>query len=570
MSIPCYNEVMPVHFDEDKQIRRGDELRKKEAERFATLISSNPGVPYIDLSLVSISPDALGLVEEKVAREAKLAVFHDAGKNISVAAFSPTDPRVLEIMTELEGAGFVTTLYVATENSIERAWKYYEDIHKIEATKIGQIDISNEALSKFAERIKTLEDTKKLTQETLSSRTATKVTAMLEIILGSAIALGASDIHLEPEEKEVRARFRLDGILHDITSFDAHTYKLVLSRVKLLSALKLNVESARQDGRFSVEITQGGKLLAIDIRTSIIPGAYGESAVMRILNTESIKVTLDKLGMSPELLEIMRKEIQKPNGMILNTGPTGSGKTTTLYTFLQESNEPGVKIITIEDPIEYHVEGVVQTQVNDKKGYSFAEGLKSAMRQDPDIIMVGEIRDNDTASTAIDASLTGHLVFSTLHTNNAAGTIPRLVDLGVNPKVLGPALNVAMAQRLVRTLCKECRTLTEPDERTKIIITRLVASLAEIGITPPQTDKVGKPVGCPVCNNTGFKDRIGIFEVILVDDAIGELIASNPGEGEIMKAARVQKIPDMREDGIMKLLQGLTTIEELERVVDLS
>ncbi|HEY4493536.1 MAG TPA: GspE/PulE family protein [Candidatus Paceibacterota bacterium] len=561
---------MPVHFDEDKQIRRGDELRKKEAERFATLISSNTGVPYIDLSLVSISPDALGLVEEKVAREAKLAVFHDAGKNISVAAFSPTDPRVLEIMHDLEGAGFVTTLYVATENSLERAWKYYEDIHKIEATKIGQIDISNEALSKFAERIKTLEDTKKLTQETLSSRTATKVTAMLEIILGSAIALGASDIHLEPEEKEVRARFRLDGILHDITSFDAHTYKLVLSRVKLLSALKLNVESARQDGRFSVEITQGGKLLAIDIRTSIIPGAYGESAVMRILNPESIKVTLDKLGMSPTLLEIMRNEIKKPNGMILNTGPTGSGKTTTLYTFLQESNEPGVKIITIEDPIEYHVEGVVQTQVNDKKGYSFAEGLKSAMRQDPDIIMVGEIRDNDTASTAIDASLTGHLVFSTLHTNNAAGTIPRLVDLGVNPKVLGPALNVAMAQRLVRTLCNICKKKVAVTAKDKAIIDRRLKSLQEIGINKKPPDTISAPVGCDKCSGTGYKGRIGIFEVILVDEALEKIIPDGPSESEVWKVARAQKIPDMAEDGILKVLDGLTTIEELERVVDLS
>jgi len=555
-----------VQFDEDSQLRKSAELRQRQAEEFAQLASSRLGIPYVDLSTVSIGPDALGLMDEAKARASKIAIFRAAGNNIDVAVFSPQSPDTEVALADLKTKGFIATLHLTTEASLERAWKYYEDIQKIERTKVGQIDISGVDLASFASKIKTIEDTKKIFGEILAGESTSQVTAVLEVLLASSITLGISDIHLEPEEHAVRARFRLDGILQDVASFDAHIYKLVLSRIKLLSTLKLNVESARQDGRFSVLLSG----VEIDIRTSIIPGAYGEAAVMRILNPAATKVKLQQLGMSDQLLEIVRKEINKPNGLILNTGPTGSGKTTTLYTFLREVNEPGVKIITIEDPVEYHIEGLVQTQVNEKKGYTFAEGLKSAMRQDPDIIMVGEIRDNDTATTAVDAALTGHLVFSTLHTNNAAGTIPRLVDLGVNTSVLGPALSVAMAQRLVRTLCKECRTLTEPDERTKAIITRLVASLAEIGITPPQTEKVGKPVGCAVCNNTGFKGRIGIFEVILVDDAIGELIASNPGEGEIMKAARIQKIPDMREDGIMKLLQGLTTIEELERVVDLS
>ena len=557
---------MSVHFDEEKQIRRGDELRKQEAERFAQMIANNTGLPYVDLSLVSISPDGLGLVDEKMAREARLAVFHDAGKNLSVAAFSPTDEKVKEVLKILSEKNYNPSLYVATMNSLERAWKYYADLHKIDETKIGQIDISSEALAKFAERIKTLDDTKKLMVETLTERSKARITAMLEIILGSAIALEASDIHLEPEEKEVRLRLRLDGILHDISSFDSHTYKLVLSRVKLLSSLKLNVESARQDGRFSVQINNAD----IDIRTSIIPGAYGESAVMRILNPESIKVTLEQLGMSERLLGIMKKELKKPNGMILNTGPTGSGKTTTLYTFIREANEPGVKIITIEDPIEYHVEGVVQTQVSEKKGYTFFEGLKSAMRQDPDIIMVGEIRDNDTATTAVDASLTGPLVFSTLHTNNAAGTIPRLIDLGVNSKVLGPALNVAMAQRLVRTLCKACKKefAITPEER--IIIESKLATLKEIGIERSVPEKIMGPAGCSVCNNTGYKGRIGIFEVILVDQEVEEIIPNAPSEYEVWKVARKQKIPDMTEDGILKVLDGLTTIPELERVVDLS
>ena len=557
---------MPVHFDEDRQIRRGEELRKKEAERFAQLISNNTGLPYVDLSMVSISPDALGLIDEQTARAGKLAVYHATGQNVSLAAFSPSDPKVKEVLDKLKTSGYNPSLSITTLNSLERAWKYYADLHKTDETKIGQIDISGEALAKFAERIKTLEDTKKLMLETLAEKSKSRITAMLEIILGSAIALGASDVHMEPEEKEVRVRFRLDGILHDISSIDTHIYRLVLSRIKLLSALKLNVESARQDGRFSVEINKS----SMDIRTSIIPGAYGESAVMRILNPESIKVTLEKLGMSPQLLAIMRKEISKPNGMILNTGPTGSGKTTTLYTFLSEANEPGVKIITIEDPIEYHVQGIVQTQVNEKKGYTFAEGLKSAMRQDPDIIMVGEIRDNDTATTAVDASPTGPLVFSTLPTNNAAGTIPRLMDLGVNSKVLGPALNVAMAQRLVRMLCQACKRSrpVKPEERA--IIEKKLATLKEIEISRELPETIWEEVGCTVCNGTGFKGRVGVFEIILIDDAMEKLIPEGPSESEVWQVARAQKIPNMAEDGILKVLDGITTIPELERVIDLS
>jgi len=557
---------MPVHFDEDRQLRRADELRKQEAERFAQMIASNTNLPYVDLSLVSISPDALGRIDEKVAREVKVAAFHEIGKNISIAVSNPTEPKLEGVVAALREKGLTAKVHVASVGSLERAWKFYVDLHKIEETKIGQIDISSEALTKFAERIKTLEDTKTLINETLSQKSIARVTGMLEIILASAIALGASDIHLEPEEKVVRARFRLDGILHEIATFDSHTYRLVISRVKLLSALKLNVESARQDGRFSVSIGETD----IDIRTSIIPGAYGESAVMRILNPESIKVSLEKLGMSPQLLEIMRKEINRPNGMILNTGPTGSGKTTTLYTFIQEANEPGVKIITIEDPIEYHVEGVVQTQVNQKKGYTFFEGLKSAMRQDPDIIMVGEIRDNDTATTAVDAALTGHLVFSTLHTNNAAGTIPRLIDLGVNSKVLGPALNIAMAQRLVRVLCSACKKERPVKPEEKGVIERRLNTLKEIGVERAVPEKVFDAVGCAVCNKTGFKGRIGIFEVILVDQAVEEIIPNAPSEYEVWKVARAQKIPDMAEDGVLKVLGGITTIAELERVVDLS
>ena len=557
---------MPVHFDEDAQKRRAAEFRLQEAERFAGMIAHNSGLQYTDLSLVSINPDALGLVEEPAARAAKLAVFREAGKTIDVAVFSPSMPGVAEILAKLKESGYIVTLYITTDESLERAWKFYADLQKIKETKVGQIDISAESIGQYIEKINTLEDSKLLIMDILKGSGAAKVTAMLEAILASAIALETSDIHLEPEEHMVRARFRLDGVLHEIASFEHHIYRLLLARIKLLSSLKLNVASTRQDGRFSVDFGKSG----IDIRASIIPGGYGEAIVMRLLNPESVKVPLEKLGMSPQVLKIMQTEIDKPNGMILNTGPTGSGKTTTLYTFLQEANDPGVKIITIEDPIEYQIEGLVQTQVNAEKGYTFFEGLKSAMRQDPDLIMVGEIRDGETANTAIDAALTGHLVFSTLHTNNAAGTIPRLIDLGVNPKVIGPAMNVAMAQRLVRVLCQKCKTEGPITEEEKVIIGKRITSLAEIDVHLTLPEKLARPVGCVTCNNTGYKGRVGIYEIILVDKSIEEIIATNPSEFEVMQVARKQKIPDMTEDGILKVLDGRTTIEELQRVVDLA
>ena len=276
---------------------------------------------------------------------------------------------------------------------------------------------------------------------------------MLEIILAGALSADASDIHIEPQEKQVRLRFRLDGVLHDILLFDYKIYNLILSRIKLVSGLKLNIHNQAQDGRFSIKINEG----ATEVRTSVIPEAYGESIVLRILNPKSISISFDALGIDKDLMNILEKELKKPNGMILTTGPTGSGKTTTLYAFLRKIYTPETKIITLEDPVEYHLPNIVQTQVEESIGYSFSAGLRSVLRQDPDIIMVGEIRDLETAKTAINSALTGHLVLSTLHTNNAAGTIPRLVDLGVNPASIAPAVNISMAQRLVRKLCGKCK-----------------------------------------------------------------------------------------------------------------
>jgi type II secretory ATPase GspE/PulE/Tfp pilus assembly ATPase PilB-like protein len=366
--------------------------------------------------------------------------------------------------------------------------------------------------------------------------------------------------------RKLRLRYRLDGVLNNVCFFDQDSYHLLLSRVKLLSGMKLNVKAEAQDGRLTVKIK--GK--DIEIRVSILPGGYGESIVMRLLNPDSINVPLENLGMNEKMLEIVKHEIARPNGMLLTTGPTGSGKTTTLYAFLKKVHTPDIKIITIEDPIEYHLEGIVQTQTDVEKNYTFAAGLRAALRQDPDIIMVGEIRDGETAETAVNSALTGHLVFSTLHTNNAAGTFPRLIELGVNPKVMLSAVTLAMAQRLVRTLCSHCKKETMLDDTQKATLKKIVDSIFDKSYTTNVTvEKHWIPVGCDHCNGLGYKGRIGIYEAIQRDEAIEKVVNSNPSEREIKRASLAQGILDMRQDGVLKVLSGITSIEELERVVDL-
>ena len=292
---------------------------------------------------------------------------------------------------------------------------------------------------------------------------------------------------------------------------------------------------------------------------------------MRVLNPKNIEVTFEKLGITSDLMEIFDREINKPNGLILLTGPTGSGKTTTLYSFLQRINSPESKIITIEDPIEYHLKGINQTQVNRQKGYTFLSGLRSALRQDPDIMMVGEIRDSETAKIAINSALTGHLVFSTLHTNNSAGTIPRLIDLGVNSKIISSALTLSIAQRLIRKLCSNCRKEIAIPESEKELIIKVLESIKKkkVDFVVPSVDKTYEAVGCPECNDTGYSGRLGLFEAIYMDNSIATVTTTNPNEKDIRIAAIPQGILDMRQDGILKVVEGTTSFRELSRVIDL-
>lgn len=555
---------MSLSFNDKKQQQKLADLRQKEEEDLAKLLSEKYGVPYLDLAGISIDTEGLRLIPEETAKKAKVAIFSVTGKRIRIAVLSPNRDETLYLIKDLEKRGYVVEPFVVSNQGLEKAWSRYKDISFATESKAGSLEISNKEIENFISEVKSIEDAKKLIEETLQMKKSFKISRIVEIVVAGAIATNASDIHAEPQEDGARIRFRVDGILTDIIDIDTDTFRLLLSRIKLLSGMKLNIKDSSQDGRFSIKIGEE----ELEIRSSIIPGSFSESIVLRVLNPDQIQVGLEQLGIEKYLLDILMKELKKPNGLILNTGPTGSGKTTTLYAFMREKLSPEIKIITIEDPIEYHLKGVLQTQVDNKKGYDFASGLKSALRQDPDVIMVGEIRDFDTAETAVQSAMTGHLVFSTLHTNTAAGAFTRLIDLGINSKVLTSAIRVAIAQRLVRKLCENCKKeiTLEGDALEKV---RSVYDSIKNPILPWSEKIYGPGEGCEKCNKMKYKGRIAIMEAVLSDSKIEEVLQFNPSEREVRKAAEDQEIMDMAQDGVIKILRGTTSVEELERVVDL-
>lgn len=559
---------MTLIFDEDKQKQKLNLMRLDEEERLMKMLSSKYDIPYIDLSTVSINTDGLRLVEQKDSEQAECVVFDVTGKKVSLALNNPNNEFTESVVDTLKRRGYELKLFITSKTSLHKAYVLYKDLSFAVETEAGSLDISDKEIESLIEKTKNLSDITVLIQNALEEKKNHRLSKLLAVIMAGGLATKASDIHIEAEEGFSRLRYRLDGVLIEAIQFNLETYKSLLSRLKLLSGLKLNIKDNAQDGRFTIKIYTSD----IEIRISTIPGAYGESVVMRILNPKSIATSIEELGMPKRLYDIVQKEIARPNGMILVTGPTGSGKTTTLYAFLRKTMTPEFKIITIEDPIEYHLPGIVQTQVEEKKGYTFESGLRSVVRQDPDIIMVGEIRDTETALTAIQASLTGHLVFSTLHTNNAAGTFTRLIDLGADSKVLTSAVHLALAQRLVRKLCLSCKAKKPITEKQKNVIDETLKSLEgyEESLSHSSTPtELFEAVGCLSCNNTGYTGRIGVYEGILADAAIEEVVRMSPSEREIKEAAKPQKIIDMKQDGVLKVLEGITTIDELERVVDL-
>lgn len=533
---------------------------QREEEDVASILSSRYGMQYINLTAYPISPEALRLIPEDEARAARIVAFHKEADTLHVAVEKPQNPAAEHVIEDLRDRNYSIDLFLVSHRSIEHALERYKDLNVTSATKAGQFDIAPSRLAETLKQIDSLETLQKAVHDLTSMDRARRATRLLEILFAGGVALNASDIHLEPQEENARVRIRLNGILTDVESIDTSVFSLVLSRLKLISGMKLNVRNTPQDGRFSLTVGEQD----IEIRSSTIPGAAGESFVMRILNPESGVVDMEKIGMRPELLERIKQEVRRPNGMILTTGPTGSGKSTTLYAMIRKIYTPDIKVITIEDPVEYKISGIVQTQVNED--YSFADGLRSSLRQDPDVILVGEIRDREVAETAMQAALTGHLVLSTLHTNSAAGTFPRLSDLGIDSDDFGAAINVVMAQRLVRKL-NPTHTSQEPLQgEDRVFIEKVISTLPETMEKPPIPDSLPVPVaGSP---SEGYQGRIGVFEALFMDDAMNEFLRTRPNEHDIEEKMFAQQGSlTMLQDGILKVLAGDTTLAEIRRVV---
>ncbi|MCR4311980.1 MAG: GspE/PulE family protein, partial [Candidatus Uhrbacteria bacterium] len=528
--------------------------KETETERKGATI----GIASISLKGFPISPDALVLIPEERARELNAMCFLFTGPELRIGAIHPEDPKIKELVFELEERHKThAELYIISEESLQQGLKLYAALPKIKPIVKG-VQITEEELEKYAAQMSDFASIASVLERA-------NVTDVIAVVIAAAIKLNSSDVHVEAEETGIAVRFRVDGILQEVTKLDHNQWKKIINRIKLIASLKINVSDQAQDGRFT--IFQKNK--QIDVRTSTIPTAFGESVVMRLLNPDSIALEFEQLGFRPAALKKLTREIEKPNGMIITTGPTGSGKTTTLYAILRRLNTKDVKIITLEDPVEYKVEGINQSQIDYSKDYTFGKGLRSILRQDPDIVMVGEIRDLETAEIAIQAALTGHLLMSTIHTNDAAGAVPRFMSMGVKPFLLAPAINAIMGQRLLRKLCQACKKPAVPDAETltamKAQLDRIPDTSGETKIDADKTTWYG-PGGCEKCNSTGYKGRVGAYEILVKDPEIEKAILGGViSEYEMREIAQRQGMITMTQDGLLKASEGLTSIEEVKR-----
>jgi type IV pilus assembly protein PilB len=552
--------ALPEQFiDEEKStVRRQVKIKsiyRESEEKETSSRAKNMGYGYLDLNIIPVESESLKIVPVEKARKARIAVIHSTGKKLQTAIYDPESEEAKKAVKELSDKGYDVSPIMVSLSSLEKAWAGY-DMGAIAKPAIEQnLSLSEKDLSDFE---KSLADLTKLAEKI----TGSPVSESLNIILAGAIKTNSSDIHLEPTEDSVRVRYRIDGILQDMALFPKKIYAPLLSRIKMLGRLKLNVSGIPQNGRLTVKVAGD----TVDIRLAVLPGVYGDDIVMRLLYQNAASLSMENLGLRAEMFEIIKQQLEKPNGMILVTGPTGSGKTTTLYAFVNYLNEPGTKIITIEDPVEYKIAGISQTAVNPEGGYTFSTGLAAILRQDPDVIMVGEMRDPDTASAGIQAALTGHLVFSTLHTNDAPGAIPRMVELGIRPSLIPPSTNAIIGQRLVRKLCPFCKTKYSPAPETLEKIQSDISAVSpKAKIKPPEKiEYIWEAKGCPKCN-MGYKGRIGIFEIFTISPKIEKLIIEMSPASEISKAAQEEGMLTMRQDGLLKAIEGITTISEVDR-----
>jgi type IV pilus assembly protein PilB len=521
-------------------------------EDVTNFLSRQYGVPAINLSFFEIDAAVVKLIPQETAKRYQILPLSRVGASLTIAMVDPTNVFAMDDIKFM--TGFNIEPVVASESAImEHIEKAYgssqeEDMEKVMASvaEMGEADVE---LTEEATDVG-LSELEKAADEA-------PIVKLVNLVLTDAVKRGASDIHVEPYEKEYRVRFRIDGMLHTIMNPPYKLKDAITSRIKIMAKLDISEKRLPQDGRIMLKMQIGGKKKQLDYRVSTLPTLWGEKIVMRLLDKENLRLDMTKLGFEPESLERFTKAILKPYGMVLVTGPTGSGKTNTLYSAISRLNQPDTNIMTAEDPVEFQLSGVNQVQMKESIGLNFAAALRSFLRQDPNIILVGEIRDFETAEIAIKAALTGHLVLSTLHTNGAPETISRLMNMGIEPFLVATSVHLIVAQRLVRRICADCKEEVNLPPQ----------AMVEAGFTPEEskTVKVFKGKGCTTCNNSGYKGRCGLYEVMEIDDEIRELILVGASAVELKKKAIERGMITLRRSGLIKAMSGQTTLEEVAR-----
>ncbi|MDD4179860.1 MAG: type II secretion system ATPase GspE [Candidatus Margulisbacteria bacterium] len=515
-------------------------LRKKMLDENALInfLEKEMEIPRVDLSSYLVDQKTVNLLPISIAKKHKLIPLFKVGDVLTVAMVDPFDVLALdEVRTRTKSD---VEPMIATAKEIDQAIAQYYGV-------AGSVDDLIKDMGPLPEQV--------LAPETAAPSEDAPIIKLVNMLVLRALTEGASDIHIEPTEKNIRIRYRVDGIMHDVSTTPLRLFSAIVTRIKVMGKMDIAESRLPQDGRFELKIENK----VVDVRVSTFPSIYGEAIVMRLLDKSSVLFSLEELGFSDENMKIFSELVKRPYGIILVTGPTGSGKTTTLYATLNRIITPEKNIMTVEDPVEYELAGVRQSQINSKAGLEFSTALRSMLRQDPDVILVGEIRDSETAAIAIQAALTGHLVFSTLHTNDAAGTLTRLVDMGIEPFLTASSVAAVVAQRLVRTICPRCKAPFEPSKEI----------LAKIGFDPSKKYEFFHGKGCKTCRSTGYKGRAAIFEVLVVDAQVQDLVLRKASTAEIKQVAIKNGMKTLRDDGLLKVLAGKTTIDEVIRVTQL-
>ncbi|HEY0728514.1 MAG TPA: type IV-A pilus assembly ATPase PilB [Pyrinomonadaceae bacterium] len=551
-------------------------------DMITAVLSRQYGIPSVNLDLFNIDPAVLRLIPQEVAQKHSVLPLSRVGATLTLAMVDPTNVFALDDVKFMTGLNVEPV--VVAEGSVQQAIaKYYGTSREIELASTAAEEASFEKAAKtskngngaithddlvsldsidfdteHSEDVEVLEDNEEIDLSTLSRMSEdAPVVRLVNVLLVDSLRRGASDIHVEPYEKELRIRFRIDGVLYDVMHPPLKMRDALISRVKIMSKLDISEKRLPQDGRIKIKVKVDSRSRELDFRVSTLPTLFGEKVVLRLLDKQNLMLDMTKLGFEPESLAKFQRNISKPYGMVLVTGPTGSGKTNTLYSALQSLNTVDTNIMTAEDPVEFNLMGINQVQMKEQIGLNFAAALRAFLRQDPNIVLVGEIRDFETAEIAIKAALTGHLVLSTLHTNDAPSTISRLMNMGIEPFLVATSVNLIQAQRLIRRICKDCKQdhPTPPE------------ALIEVGFSPEEarTLKTFKGKGCATCNNTGYKGRIGLYEVMEITDELRELILIGASALELRKKAIDDGMITLRESGLFKIRDGVTTIEEVVR-----